>query len=112
MGTKETAMKLVAILIVFSFFNASCTENKEDKSGSSQIEKMQINLNKLENIVTSTNDEHFDDFKTIEQTRKGKREIVRKASSSKDRKKITKGEEKNEKRAKLKRKWQKKKKVS
>merc|ERR1712200_352399 len=88
MGTKEAAMKVVAILIALSFLNASCTKIKEDKSGSSQIEKRQVNLDKFENIVSSEKNDNLDDLKTVEydQKRKQRRDVVRKAASSKEKK--------------------------
>merc|ERR1719312_1686278 len=118
-------MKVVAILIALSFLNASCTTIKEDKSGSSQIKKMQVNLDKFKNLVSSQKNHNLDDPKTLEydQKRKVRRDIVRKAVSSKGKKnkelkntqgkkKLRKTVEKNNKKTALIRKWQKKKRGS
>ena len=79
-------MKVLAILIALSFLNASCTTIKEDKSGSSQIEKRHVNLDKFENIVSGEKNDNLDYLKTVEydQKRIERRDVVRKAASSKE----------------------------
>merc|ERR1712013_975660 len=89
MGTKETAMKLVTLLIAFSLFNAFCTKSTEKKSGSGQNEKKEVSLDQFENSVTSQNNDNSADLKTTEydQKRKEKRDIGIKNLSSKEKKK-------------------------
>merc|ERR1712013_859488 len=89
MGTKETAMKLVTLLIAFSLFNAFCTKSTEEKSGSDQNEKKEVSLDQFENSVTSQNNGNFADLKTMEfdRNRKEKRDIGIKDLSSKEKRK-------------------------